>query len=57
MTEAGIELLVALRKYIEESEKRIENMSTQIKLLTSHVQMIDAIDEAILEVKNDRRHI
>lgn len=56
MTEAGIELLVALRKYINESEKRIENMSTQIKLLTSHVQMIDAIDEAILEAKDVRRH-
>ena len=56
MSEAGLELLLALRKYIDESEKRIENMSTQIKLLTSHVQMIDAIDEAILEVKNDRRH-
>jgi len=56
MTEAGIELLVALRKYIEESEKRIENMSTQIKLLTSHVNLLNSIDEAILEVKNDRRH-
>lgn len=57
MTEAGIELLVALRKYIEESEKRIENMSTQIKLLTSHVNLLNSIDEAILEVKNDRKHI
>lgn len=42
MSEAAIELLVALRKYIEESEERMAKMNNQIKLLT-------VIDESILE--------